>query len=117
MHAGNHGNALHVDILDRWQKPGDITNVPRLDYSKRTPFGAASDRWLVDASFFNIKAVTLSYTLPASLTEAANMAKARVWISGENFYLINSRVGLDPRRHLPVPLITSTLRRGYLLQV
>lgn len=97
MHAGNYGNALHVDILDRWQKPGDITNVPRLDYSKRTPFGAASDRWLVDASFFNIKAVTLSYTLPVSLVQQANISGARVWLSGENLYLINSRSGLDPQ--------------------
>ena len=97
MHAGNYGNALSVDILDRWQKPGDITNVPRLDYSKRTPFGAASDRWLVDASFFNIKAVTLSYNLPATLVQKANLGGARVWVSGENLYLINSRVGLDPQ--------------------
>ncbi|MDZ7636203.1 MAG: hypothetical protein U5L72_17890 [Bacteroidales bacterium] len=25
MHAGDYGRAIHVDILDRWQKPGDIT--------------------------------------------------------------------------------------------
>lgn len=97
MHAGNYGNALSVDILERWQKPGDITNVPRLDYSKRTPFGAASDRWLVDASFFNIKAVTLSYTLPSNLVQKANLGGVRLWVSGENLYLINSRVGLDPQ--------------------
>jgi TonB-linked SusC/RagA family outer membrane protein len=98
MHAGDYGRALHVDILNRWQQPGDITDVPRLDNSQLTPFGAQSDRFLVDASFFSIKAVTLSYTLPVSLTQRAGMKGARVWVSGENLLLINARKGLDPQR-------------------
>jgi TonB-linked SusC/RagA family outer membrane protein len=97
MHAGNYGAAISTDILARWQKPGDITNVPRLDYSKRTPFGASSDRWLVDASFFSIKAVTLSYNLPAAISQRAGMKGARVWVSGENLILLNARTGLDPQ--------------------
>jgi hypothetical protein len=97
MHAGNYGNASHVDILDRWQKPGDITNVPRLDFAQLTPFTAQSDRWLVDASFFSVKNVTFSYNLPASLTQKAGMKGARVWISGENLLLLNARTGLDPQ--------------------
>lgn len=97
MHAGNYGNASHVDILNRWQKPGDITDVPRLDNAQLTPFTAASDRWLVDASFFSVKAVTFSYNLPASVTQKAGMKGARVWLSGENLLLLNARTGLDPQ--------------------
>ena len=97
MHAGDYGRAIHVDILDRWQKPGDITDVPRLDNSKLTQFGAQSDRFLTDASFFAIKAVTLSYNIPASVTQRAGMKGARVWLSGENLLLLNSRTGLDPQ--------------------
>ena len=97
MHSGDYGRASHVDILARWQKPGDITNVPRLDNSQLTPFGAASDRWLVDASFFSVKAVTLSYNLPLTLAQRAGMKGARVWLSGENLLLINARKGLDPQ--------------------
>ncbi len=97
MHAGNYGNASHVDILNRWQAPGDITNVPRLDFAQLTPFTAASDRWLVDASFFSVKNVTFSYNLPASVTQKAGMRGARVWVSGENLLLLNARTGLDPQ--------------------
>ena len=97
MHAGDYGRAIHVDILDRWQKPGDITNVPRLDNSKLTQFGAQSDRFLVDASFFSIKAVTLAYNLPASIAQRAGLRSARVWLSGENLLLLNARSGLDPQ--------------------
>ena len=31
MHAGTYGASLHTDMLKRWKKPGDITNVPRMD--------------------------------------------------------------------------------------
>ena len=74
-----------------------MTNVPRLDNSQLTPFGSASDRWLVDASFFSVKAVTLSYNLPTTLAQRAGMKGARVWLSGENLLLINARKGLDPQ--------------------
>lgn len=97
MHSGDYGRAIHVDILDRWQKPGDITDVPRLDNSKLTQFGAQSDRFLVDASFFSIKAVTLSYNLPASIAQRAGLKSARIWLSGENLLLLNARTGLDPQ--------------------
>lgn len=97
MHSGDYGRALSVDILRRWQNPGDITDVPRLDNSKLTPFGAASDRWLVDASFFSIKSVILSYNLPANFAQRAGLKGARVWLSGENLLLINARKGLDPQ--------------------
>jgi hypothetical protein len=98
MHAGDYGRASHVDILNRWQKPGDVTNVPRLDNSQLTPFGSASDRFLTDASFFSIRSVTVSYNLPVSLAQRAGMKGARVWLSGDNLLLITSRKGLDPQR-------------------
>ncbi len=98
MHSGDYGRALSVDILRRWQKPGDITDVPRLDNSQLTPFGAQSDRFLVDASFLSIKSITLSYNFPSSLMQRAGMKGARVWVSGENLLLLNARKGLDPQR-------------------
>lgn len=98
MHAGDYGRSSHVDILNRWQKPGDITDVPRLDNAQLTPFTSQSDRFLVDASFLSVKNVTLSYVLPVSLLQKAGMQGARVWLSGENLLLFNARKGLDPQR-------------------
>src|SRR5690606_30514264 len=31
MSTATAGGTYHRDILNRWQKPGDVTNVPRLD--------------------------------------------------------------------------------------
>jgi hypothetical protein len=60
MSSGTYGGALSTDILKRWQQPGDITNVPRLDAGRTTDFNATSSRWLVDASYINIRSVNLS---------------------------------------------------------
>ena len=40
------------NALRRWAKPGDITDVPRVQLGTQ---GAASDRYLIDASYFAIK--------------------------------------------------------------
>ena len=44
-HSG-YGSAMHIDILNRWQKPGDITEVPRIDTTKNPNQNAGSSRWL-----------------------------------------------------------------------
>ncbi len=97
MSAGNYGGALHPDILKRWQKPGDITNVPRLDAGaqRATDFNATSSRWLTDASFFNIRTVSLSYDLPQSLTSRFRISNAQFFLSAENVAFFSKRKGIN----------------------
>lgn len=96
MSSGSYGTALHVDALNRWQKPGDITDVPRMDNSQTSNFnGANSDRWLIDASHLNIRSVNLSYNLPASFASKLQLQNALVYITGENLALISARKGLN----------------------
>ncbi|MCO6498546.1 MAG: SusC/RagA family TonB-linked outer membrane protein [Chitinophagaceae bacterium] len=95
MSAGNYGEALHKDALKRWQKPGDITDVPRMQNNALSIFGAASDRWLLGASFLNIRSVTVTYNFPKSLYEKLNAANASVFIGAENVYLFSKRKGTN----------------------
>jgi TonB-linked SusC/RagA family outer membrane protein len=95
MHTGTYGTALHVDALKAWQKPGDITNVPRMDNSKGGVFDAQSTRWLIDASYLNIRNVSLAYSLPSSLMSKISSAGARVFVSGENLYWFSKRKGMN----------------------
>jgi len=95
MSAGTYGTALSVDILDRWQQPGDITDIPRMDDTQTTDFNATSDRWLVDASYFNLKRINFSYNLPSDVTNSIGMSFARVYLSAENVFSINARKGLN----------------------
>ncbi|MFN3849779.1 MAG: SusC/RagA family TonB-linked outer membrane protein [Spirosomataceae bacterium] len=98
MGAGYH-NAKHVDILSRWQNPGDITNVPRMDAGRTADFDAASDRWLVDASYLNIRSVTLSYSLPKKWAQGAKLENAQVYVSGENFFITSRRKGMNVQQN------------------
>jgi TonB-linked SusC/RagA family outer membrane protein len=95
MSTGSYGAALSTDILDRWQQPGDITDVPRMDVSKTVDFNATSDRWLVDASYFNLKQISLGYNLPKDLLDNIGVSTAKFYVSAENVFSINARKGLN----------------------
>jgi len=95
MSSGSYGTALSTDILDRWQKPGDITDVPRMDVSKTSDFNAVSSRWLTSASFLNLRSVNLSYKLPSSLLGNSGISSAVAYMSGENLWMLNARKGMN----------------------
>ncbi|GAB3199120.1 TonB-dependent receptor [Pontibacter aydingkolensis] len=96
MDAATEGGALHKDALKRWQKPGDVTDVPRMDLGQATNFNAAtSDRWLTDASFLNFRSVNLTYSLPSTLAKKLYTSSARVYLTGENLALISARRGMN----------------------
>jgi TonB-linked SusC/RagA family outer membrane protein len=98
MGSGYH-NAKHTDILKRWLKPGDITEVPRMDAGRTADFNAASDRWLIDASFLNIRSVTLSYRLPKTVLNKLKIDNAQVYMSGENFFMLSRRSGMNVQQN------------------
>ncbi|UOB17135.1 TonB-dependent receptor [Abyssalbus ytuae] len=95
MSSGTYGTALSTDILGRWQKPGDITDIPRMDVTNTTDSNATSDRWLVDSSFLNLRQINFMYNLPAELQEVIGVTTAQVYLSAENVFSINSRKGLN----------------------
>ncbi|MBC7569169.1 MAG: SusC/RagA family TonB-linked outer membrane protein [Spirosoma sp.] len=95
MSAGGYGSAKHVDILQRWQQPGDITNVPRLDAARTADFDAASDRWLTDASYLNMRNVTLSYSLPGVTAKRLFLNNVQVYVSAENYLILSKRKGMN----------------------
>jgi TonB-linked SusC/RagA family outer membrane protein len=95
MSSGTYGGAIHTDISRRWQKPGDITDVPRMDNGRTTDFNAASSRWLVDASYFNIRSLNLTYTFSKELVSRMKVKGAQVFMSMENVAFFSKRVGLN----------------------
>ncbi len=96
MSYSSYGGALHVDALKSWQKPGDVTNVPRMDIGLSTYNNATSNRFLIDASYLSFRQATFSYTLPQSWVSKIDVRNARIYVSGENLGLISKRKGMDP---------------------
>ncbi|MFW5700391.1 MAG: SusC/RagA family TonB-linked outer membrane protein [Cyclobacteriaceae bacterium] len=93
------GNQMHSDILDRWQEPGDETDVPRLSTTDRG--SSTSTRFLVDATYARIRNITLGYTLPQSITNAAGFINGlRVYIAADNLFTFFPIDGLDPEQSI-----------------
>lgn len=92
MHYGSYGAAWHRDILKAWEKPGDITNVPRLDNSR---VKYATSRFLTDASYLNVRNLSIAYNLPIKLLERVGANSARIYANAENVYLFSARRGMN----------------------
>lgn len=88
------GDTWSKHALRRWQKPGDITDVPVLLTNSGN---LAADRWLVDASYFAIKSIQVGYTLPTNLTKKIGIKSFRVFGVADNIFMFSKLNGLNPQ--------------------
>lgn len=84
-----------IDQLNRWQKPGDVTNVPqaRLYGGNGTK---KSSRWVQNGSFLRVKSVSFGYNVPKKFLSDLKIASARVYVSANNLFTITDYTGYDP---------------------
>lgn len=79
-------------LLDRWKKPGDITDIPR--HGVYTEF---DDRLLEDASFLRLKNLMLSYSFPQELLRKTRFINGiRIYAQAQNLLTFTKFSGLDP---------------------
>lgn len=117
MHEGDYGNAFHSDILDRWTEPlstdglpsavnyddPGVTHyyiadaIPRVE-NGNTNINYTSSRFLTDASYVNLRNITLGYTLPKNLTTRFDVASLRVFATADNLKIWSKRQGMDPQQ-------------------
>ncbi|MEM9687117.1 MAG: TonB-dependent receptor, partial [Bacteroidota bacterium] len=87
-----------VEVLRRWQNPGDITDVPRFRFG-RNPNNDISTRYIEDASYARLKNLTLGYSLSGELLDETfngALSKVRVYAQAQNLVTITNYSGLDP---------------------
>lgn len=94
--AVSYGSALHADALKAWSTPGQVTDIPRLDINNTSRFTSQSDRFLIDASYLNVRNITLSYALPKAFLNKIKADQVRVYVGGENLYIFSKRKGMNP---------------------
>ena len=106
---GTLGNAFSTDLLKRWQKPGDVTDVPVFKDGSHMTGGAVNDRFLTRSDYFSIRNITLGYTLPQRITQRVpGLTSIRVYAVGDNLFLGSKRQGLDPRQSINGAVDTSS---------
>ncbi|WP_419698075.1 SusC/RagA family TonB-linked outer membrane protein [Mucilaginibacter sp. NFX135] len=88
--------AMDTYQLKRWQKPGDITDVPRLTALGSNYTLSPVSRFIEDGSFLRLSNVNLGYTLPKTVAEKIKAASVRIYFSGSNLWLLTHYKGPDP---------------------
>jgi len=110
VHGGTQANIGFVTRqLERWQKAGDKTDIPRMTTYSSNPDqngGAAnnyggnvaslSSRYLENGSFFRLKTLTLGYSLPEAAVRRLGLQRARAYLQATNVWTVTKYKGLDP---------------------
>lgn len=79
-----------TELLKRWQKPGDITDVPKAIYGVApATYAPMSSRYVYDGSYIRLRNLNVGYTIP-------QVPGLRVYFQGTNLLTFTDYKGLDP---------------------
>lgn len=93
---------MTTEVEDRWKQPGDITYYPRAMLAGTDFPGTANYRTqlstqsMYNASYIRLKNVSLSYQIPANLTQEIGLNNVRVYASAVNLLTWTAWPWYDP---------------------
>ena len=73
-------------VLDRWQKPGDVTDIPKYIYNGNKNFQSGSTFWLNQGDFVRLRNLQLGYNVPKNLLSKIKLTNAFVYVRGTNLW-------------------------------
>jgi hypothetical protein len=86
--------------LGRWQKPGDVTDIPRYIYNNTNNSNAEASRWYYKGDYIRLRDLTLSYQLPNSVTGKAKLDNVLFYVRGNNLWTkaFDKNITFDPEQ-------------------
>ncbi|MDX8552835.1 TonB-dependent receptor [Tenacibaculum sp. 1B UA] len=94
MKARNIGEQLSSNVLNAWQSPGDVTDVPRLTTNDDN-FGSRSTRWLQKGDYIRLRNISLGYNLDQEMLDKLSIRKLRIYLSADNYWTWTREDNLD----------------------
>ncbi|MFR0773741.1 MAG: hypothetical protein ACLSH3_08070 [Alistipes finegoldii] len=88
------GQTYHRNALRTWTAPGQRTDVPRTTTTASTQI---TDRYLVDASYFAVKNISLGYSLPKRLLGKVGIESLRVYLAADSPWTFTHLKGMNPQ--------------------
>lgn len=106
--SGNIGNALSAELIgNTWTPENPDAKFPMTFYGDTFFTGGSthgswqySDMALFNASYLNIKNLTLGYSLNGNILQRIKMKNLRLFASADNIAMFTSHSGIDPRMSL-----------------
>jgi TonB-dependent starch-binding outer membrane protein SusC len=88
----------HTDVLNRWQKEGDVTNIPRAVFGDNVSNGSAivMSENVEKGDFLRVRNVTLGYRLPTDVLSRIGVSSLRLYATANNLFLFTDYSGTDP---------------------
>ncbi|MBC5993189.1 SusC/RagA family TonB-linked outer membrane protein [Pontibacter cellulosilyticus] len=88
----------HTDVLSRWQKEGDQTEIPRPIFGDNVSNGSSFpiDVNVEKGDFLRLQNTVLGYRLPAQLFGKTGISSLRVYGQIDNAFLLTKYSGVDP---------------------
>ena len=93
--GGNGYDNQTVDQMNRWQNPGDITNVPQARLGKGNGV-QNSTRYLEKNDFVRLRNFSLGYSFDKNLISTLGVNKLRIYVSAINLLTFTKYSGYDP---------------------
>jgi hypothetical protein len=89
-----------VRQLDRWQKPGDITDIPKYIYNGNKNFQSSSTFYLAKGDYVRLRELQIGYDLPKSLIAKANLTNVHFYVRGTNLWtwVKDKNLSFDPEQ-------------------
>lgn len=111
LEGGNRFMNQSVAMANRWSYEGQVTDMPTVMWED--PMGNArfSDRWIEDASYLRLKAITLSYELPINNTFIHGLT---FWGQANNVFTVSKYLGADPDFSMSNSVLEQGIDRGLL---
>ena len=73
-------------VLDRWQKPGDVSDIPRYVEGGNKSFQSASTFWINKGDYVRLRNIQLGYKLPKELLDKVKLSSAFFYVRGTNLW-------------------------------
>lgn len=73
-------------IMDRWQKAGDATDIPRYIEGGNKSFQSAHTFWVNKGDFIRLRNIQLGYNIPTKIISRAKMTNAFFYVRGTNLW-------------------------------
>ncbi len=101
-------------VLNRWQQPGDISEIQKFSNSNTNSSRAFSTYRQSDAayskgSFCRLKNIQLNYTISPKTKKGVKIADIQIYIQAQNLFTITNYIGLDPETDSLLPPMKSIL--------
>lgn len=109
-----------AQILDRWQKPGDMARFQRYSTTSGPAATAAnlapnSTASVTNASFVRGKNIYLHYQVPSTLLQRLKVSAAQLYVQAQNLFTLTNYEGPDPENQSvtaipPLRMISTGIR-------